>query len=73
MTSHRNKRVTRRLGALRRKNGRGRCWICGSGSGIKTSREGYGTRCVKCIRLRRSNDDVEEYKRLLLLAKKARD
>ena len=60
----RNQKVQAALGALVQKHGKGRCWICFSVSGMKTSREGYGTRCRRCIEEGRTTPDVEEYERL---------
>jgi hypothetical protein len=60
------KKLEHRLGELRTFHGSGCCWVCGSGSGVKTSRESYGTRCVRCIEKGRTTPDVEEYERLKL-------
>lgn len=60
----RKERIQRRLGALRQENGHGKCWTCDSIHGVKTSREGYGTRCTRCIEQGKTNEAVEEYDRL---------
>jgi len=59
-----NQKIREQLGRLRRANGSGICWVCGSISGVKTAREGYGTRCRKCIEAERVTSDVVEYARL---------
>jgi len=45
------------------KHGRGACWVCGSVHGVKTSRMSYGTRCQKCIKAGKTNNDVILYQR----------
>lgn len=57
-------KLQRQLGALRDKNGHGCCWVCGSAHGVKTSREGYGTRCKQCVENNKTNDDVTLYEQL---------
>ncbi len=64
VTPKKRSRIEKQLGSLRRENGRGSCWICGSGSGVKTCREGYGTRCKRCIERERTSEAVELYEKL---------
>lgn len=63
-TSKLQQKTQKRLRELGMKNGKGHCWVCGSTSGLKMSREAYGTRCVKCISENNTNADVIEYDRL---------
>ena len=39
----------------------GRCWVCNSRFGLKTSRESYGRRCQKCFDGGKTNAAVKEY------------
>ena len=41
------------------------CWVCGSTSNRKTSREGYAIRCRSCFESGKSNPDVDQYEALL--------
>ena len=62
--SKEKRKIQARLGALAR--GRySHCWVCGSGAGLKTAREAYGTRCKRCIEEGRTNEAVQEHDRLL--------
>ena len=59
----RKAKIQYRLGELRRGKWN-HCWVCGSTSGVKTSRVSTGTRCVKCIEKGRITSEVVEYDRL---------
>jgi hypothetical protein len=56
-------KIQKRLGSLKSKYGSA-CWVCRSGSGVKTAREATGCRCRKCIADGRTTPDVIEYDRL---------
>lgn len=60
----RKMKIQKRLGTIRDRHGRGRCWVCGSVSGVKTAREAYGTRCKRCLGDDKTSPDVTEYDRL---------
>lgn len=62
------------LGALKRKNGVGSCWVCGSVRGMNISRAAYATRCKRCERLGKHTADTLERERLssLLLVEASR-
>jgi hypothetical protein len=57
-------KIQKRLGVIRDRHGKGHCWVCGSGSGVKTAREAYGTRCKRCLEEGKTVPDVIEYDRL---------
>ena len=46
-----------------KRNGRGKCWVCGSNSGLKMCRSLNGIRCKKCIMAGKTNNEVIMYER----------
>jgi hypothetical protein len=65
-------KIQKRLGSLKAKHNSA-CWVCGSGSGIKTAREAFGQRCRKCIADGRTTPDVIEYDRLKIQLERLND
>lgn len=59
----RKNKIQQRLAEIK-KGQRYGCWVCGSGSGIKTSRESVGTRCKNCIEEGKTTPAVIEYAKL---------
>lgn len=57
-------KIKLRLGELRLRNGNGRCWVCGSVSGVKAGRSGFAIRCRNCEERGWTNANVREYEEL---------
>ena len=62
-TARNKRRAARRLTILREQNGGG-CWVCGSISGLKTAREGWGIRCRQCFIQGKHTPDTKEFEEL---------
>ena len=59
----RKNKIQARLGQIKMTQRSG-CWVCGSQSGIKTSRESCGTRCKTCINEGKTTPAVIEHAKL---------
>jgi len=55
-------KAQKRCSELRDAHGYGRCWVCGSTSGVKAGRNGYAVQCKRCQSEGRTNSAVEEYR-----------
>ena len=64
LTPKKRLKLQKKLGELRAAHGAPRCWVCGSPHGTKTAREGYGTRCTRCIKEGRTTPDVVLYEKI---------
>lgn len=58
MTNRRIAVLRAELTKLKRKYGRGVCWICGSVRGMKAGRNSYRFRCARCESRGDSSADV---------------
>lgn len=64
LTAKQREKIQKRLGVLKLLNaGRG-CWVCGSQSGLKASRESVGVRCKQCLGSGKSTAHTTEYEQL---------
>lgn len=64
LTAKQKEKIQKRLGVLKLLNARRGCWVCGSRSGLKTSRESTGVRCKQCLTSGRNTAHTTEYEQL---------
>ncbi len=58
MTPKRRERIDKELARIRSRHPGQRCWVCGHGGSLKTSRESYGLRCRTCLTEGKTTPDV---------------
>lgn len=57
-------KIKREMVAIRRINGRGKCWVCNSTSGVKAGRNSYTNICRACELKNKSTSSARKYNEL---------
>lgn len=64
LSAKQKEKIQKRLGVLKLLHAGKGCWVCGSKSGLKTSRMSVGVRCRRCLEAGASTTFTIEYEQL---------